>query len=493
MAKVSFEISSPDIENSIDCTAYSQYTAYHTKRLEDGVVKKEGEVAEFYTHTHIEIILDELELEDWRNSVKQYIAEHNESVINGTATRTVKFVITDMDERSAFTYEKYINGNLVETGTGFYKDLVNKDEQDAWIDAAIEYKKENGIECDTDKMMALIDDIKEKIDTIDSELPELNLTDIPLIEVAITNLITDPCNFIQSVMRAGSVNISRINGIPNPTEVANYLVKLLKDNAERAITSVTRAQAPIIRTAYTPVINFDESAVIEHMRELDAQHEEFARTHNEAFASFEVCEYNFGYKDTFVPTDDMSKGRGDYDDYIEDEDDAEAVEAAVESVGVTIGSGKRAEVIRALGFSDHPTKEECWSKMKTITLEAYPGRRLTIHRSLEKEVQAIFHSLKAAGVVLNKKVGAYHYRPINNPSYPNSKLLSMHSFGCAIDINYDLNPFIKDGRPLASGDDTPRGVIRTVNSPIVKAFKANGWGWGGRYGDYMHFSKANGG
>ena len=162
-------------------------------------------------------------------------------------------------------------------------------------------------------------------------------------------------------------------------------------------------------------------------------------------------------------------------------------------VGVTIGSGKRAEVIRALGFSDQPSKEECWSKMKTIDIAAYPGRKITIHRDLEQEVQAIFQSMKNAGVNLNQYIGGFVYRTINNPSHPGSTTLSMHSFGCAIDINYNLNPFVGGGKPLKSGDDTPRGVIRTYDSPIVKAFAKYGWGWGGRYGDYMHFSKANGG
>ena len=497
MTNVSFKISCPDIDNSIDCVGYSQFTAYHTKRLEDGVVKKEGEVSEANTHSQIGIIMNALELEEWYNSVQLYIDGHNEDVINGKVTRTVKFIMTDMDERFAFTYEKYINDVLVERGTGFYKDLVNEDERSAWVDSAIEYKKANGIECDTDKMMSLIDDIKAKIDNLDSELPELNLTDIPLIEIAITNLIADPCNFISSVMRAGAVNISRINGIPDPTEVANYLVKLLKDNAERAITSVTRAQEPVVKMAFTPVIDFDESAMLQHMRELDAEHEEFLKTHSDAFASFEVCEYNFGYKDTFIPSKDNPPTKGGAEDYIDDfdddfEDDYTTRDMVVDSVGYTIGTGKRAEVIRALGFSEHPTESECYSKMKKIELEAYPGRTVRIHRELEKEVQAIFHGLKRAGVVLTEKLGSYYYRPIKNKKEPNSKKLSMHSFGCAIDLNYDLNPFISDGKPLASGDDTARGIVRTVNSPIVKVFKANGWGWGGTYGDYMHFSKANG-
>ena len=160
----------------------------------------------------------------------------------------------------------------------------------------------------------------------------------------------------------------------------------------------------------------------------------------------------------------------------------------------SIGSGSRAAIIQALGFSSNPTQSECWSKMQTINIEAYPGRKITIHKDLAPEVQRIFHSLKNAGVELNQYIGGFVFRPINNPSHPGSKTLSMHSFGCAIDINYDLNPFVKNGKPWEGhGDDTRRGICRTMNSPIVRAFAAEGWGWGGRYGDYMHFSKANGG
>ena len=158
-----------------------------------------------------------------------------------------------------------------------------------------------------------------------------------------------------------------------------------------------------------------------------------------------------------------------------------------------IGRGKRAEVIRALGFSDHPSKAECDAAMTTINIEAYPGKRITVHKRLVDEVQAIFKLLKQAGVELNEYIGGYCFRAINNPTKKGSKTLSMHSFGCAIDINFNLNGFVAHGKPWTSGDDTKIGKIRTVNSPIVKAFAQYGWGWGGRYGDYMHFSKANGG
>ena len=161
--------------------------------------------------------------------------------------------------------------------------------------------------------------------------------------------------------------------------------------------------------------------------------------------------------------------------------------------GWFIGNGIRSEVVRALGFSDHPTEKECRSKMVSFTLEAYPSHRFTLHKDLVNEVQNIYKELKRLGVQLNQYQGHYFYRTINNPNMKkNTPILSMHSFGCAIDLNYNLNPFAKNSGPLTSGDDTIHGIMRTMNSPIVRTFAKYGWGWGGRYGDYMHFSKANG-
>ena len=157
-----------------------------------------------------------------------------------------------------------------------------------------------------------------------------------------------------------------------------------------------------------------------------------------------------------------------------------------------VGSGSRKEIIKKLGFSDNPTASECWSKMTTFTLNAYPNFKFTLHKDLVSEVQEIYNELKELGVELNKYQGHYCFRPINNPNKRGSKTLSMHSFGCAIDLNYNLNPFEKNSGPLTSGDDTIHGIMRTMNSPIVRTFAKYGWGWGGRYGDYMHFSKANG-
>jgi len=158
-----------------------------------------------------------------------------------------------------------------------------------------------------------------------------------------------------------------------------------------------------------------------------------------------------------------------------------------------IGRGSRRDIIKKLGFSDYPTEAECLSKMKSFKLNAYPNFTFTLHKDLESEVKQIYTELKELGVELNEYQGHYCFRAIKNPTKIGCKTLSMHSFGCAIDLNYNLNQFVAGGRPLASGDNTIKGIVRTLDSPIVKIFAKYGWGWGGRYGDYMHFSKANGG
>jgi hypothetical protein len=96
----------------------------------------------------------------------------------------------------------------------------------------------------------------------------------------------------------------------------------------------------------------------------------------------------------------------------------------------------------------------------------------------------------------------------NNTSAYNCRLvsgstrLSSHAKGLAIDINPLINPYVwKKGTSPPGGKkwdtvaerkaakDQP-GMILS-DSPITKAFKAKGWGWGGEWNnskDYQHFS-----
>ena len=167
-----------------------------------------------------------------------------------------------------------------------------------------------------------------------------------------------------------------------------------------------------------------------------------------------------------------------------------------------------------LGFS--PSKTWSNSEKKKIdamvTSVSFPvhdengkdnTKTLTIHNKLAANVKAIFTDIYTKVPTFRVvNVGGYCYRTINNGTATTT--LSNHSFGAAIDINYGadkgynlvtknsdvvnskLNPFWSGGKPLDSGDTDY--AMRTVNHPVVKACADHGFGWGGQYGDYMHFS-----
>ena len=89
---------------------------------------------------------------------------------------------------------------------------------------------------------------------------------------------------------------------------------------------------------------------------------------------------------------------------------------------------------------------------------------------------------------------AFNCRPVTGSTTE----WSHHSYGVAIDLNPLENPYVLDGRTshdrsVAYLDRTRerRGVI-IEDGPVVRAFEAAGWYWGGDWDnpiDYQHFSK----
>lgn len=117
---------------------------------------------------------------------------------------------------------------------------------------------------------------------------------------------------------------------------------------------------------------------------------------------------------------------------------------------------------------------------------------LPFHRSLTENLKAALNDVsKVPGFYSTGKIGTYCYRSVNNGT--GSSILSNHSYGVAIDINYDLNPFPKGVHAPQTGDTSDPVRWRSFDHPVVIAMARHGFGWGGRYGDYMHFSFFNGG
>jgi hypothetical protein len=71
---------------------------------------------------------------------------------------------------------------------------------------------------------------------------------------------------------------------------------------------------------------------------------------------------------------------------------------------------------------------------------------------------------------------------------------SMHALGEAVDVNPVENPYVRGsrvsppaGRAYADRSRYRRGMA-VADGVLVRAFAAEGWKWGGPWGDYQHFS-----
>jgi hypothetical protein len=102
----------------------------------------------------------------------------------------------------------------------------------------------------------------------------------------------------------------------------------------------------------------------------------------------------------------------------------------------------------------------------------------------------------AASMAANN-TSAFNCRPIDG----SGGRWSQHALGAAIDINPVQNPWVRGERvdPAAGAAYLDRADVRpgmlVEGGPVVAAFDALGWGWGGRFRnakDYQHLSASGG-
>lgn len=129
--------------------------------------------------------------------------------------------------------------------------------------------------------------------------------------------------------------------------------------------------------------------------------------------------------------------------------------------------------------------------MTTITVPILTGSgqkstmKLTVHKKLAAKIRCAFRDMQQAGIPVDKScTGAFNYRYMTSGT-----LLSHHSYGCAIDINWTYNPYVSYQKLLAG---YKRSSSRyTIRANCVAIWKKYGFEWGGNwkaYKDYMHFS-----
>ncbi len=136
--------------------------------------------------------------------------------------------------------------------------------------------------------------------------------------------------------------------------------------------------------------------------------------------------------------------------------------------------------------------------------------QIVVNRKIEQEVRQIFEYIKSIKYPVESVMPikfdlpggntsmaglnntySFHYRAAAG----NSKSLSRHSRGLAIDFNPFDNPYIsKNGKVIPEGSsyDPTKSEALTRESDLVKRLISLGWTWGGNWSnskDYMHFER----
>jgi hypothetical protein len=127
------------------------------------------------------------------------------------------------------------------------------------------------------------------------------------------------------------------------------------------------------------------------------------------------------------------------------------------------------------------------------------GQRQSHSTSIELQACLVSKTKAAFEAIYNdpnkppiNSIGGFTWRNIQG-----TRTLSNHSFGLAIDLNPDQNGMYERGRITAGGAWRPcpssgcSPLSFPANGTVVRAFKAQGMGWGGEWRskkDYMHFS-----
>lgn len=129
-----------------------------------------------------------------------------------------------------------------------------------------------------------------------------------------------------------------------------------------------------------------------------------------------------------------------------------------------------------------------WMAQQMTTINIF-GKSHQVHYKAAPNFVAVYNDIMRLNLPYTiKSSGTLSFRVVNNGRQSNNMSLSNHSYGLAIDINVSSNPFVKGAAAPRSGKPTNGPEMRSFDHPVVQAFLRHGFGWGGAYGDYMHFS-----
>lgn len=113
---------------------------------------------------------------------------------------------------------------------------------------------------------------------------------------------------------------------------------------------------------------------------------------------------------------------------------------------------------------------------------------MRVHKSVAADLLQALTDISQNGYEI-KEIGGFVWKNKTNSA---SKERSSHSYGLAIDINWNYgNPQVKGGKVLVGTPYGSHELSMKEGSVTVQTLKQTGWKWGGNWTsskDYMHFS-----
>jgi hypothetical protein len=441
--------------------------------------------------------------ETWKAAIVEWINENNRKIFEGDLSGyEITYKMIDVDEDYAYTYEKYVNGHLAKEGKGWFKDLITEQEQEAWRKAVKEYKKSQNIKTESEKRKEKKERTRKKIKEEDEKLPqEMPLTP-PTLVSAIDKAQSEPCEFMTEIMQKG---IQGVTGM-SPKEIVNYYTKLAKYNLHVTKTQLIEGTTGLIEQLYYPVEDSIDK-MDEYFADLDTEREEWLKQHSD-----DVCLLDMVLaekpiiaaqdQETYVFNEGkFSKGTFEWHNKGPNEEIITQPRKLWSIVRKDLGAvPTESQTKKSMTVIEVPTKD----KNGVIHM-----RKVTVHKAAAGTIKAIFDELSKLSTEEfyieqrcyhpgnkaedpNEIVNGYQFRRASKAGGGFSTNLSNHSFGIAFDINRYNNPQIKaqPGYNIKENDDSlnTNVCMRTFNHPAVKILNKYGFGWGGAYNDYMHFS-----
>ena len=430
----------------------------------------------------------------WKKYIVDWINDNNIKVLEGNVEDyELTYKMFDVDEDFCYSYEKYVNGTLTKTGKGWLKDLKYDYEKKAWRKAVKEYQKANNIETESDKRKKKREKSKKKIKALDAELPEKMESLPPVLPTAIAKLQDDPCEFISEIIQKGTQGVTGLS----MKELLNYYTKLIKNNIVIEVNNQINSQTAIIESAFGPV---DEQldSFEEYFEQLDTDREEWLKAHNEDVCLFKMVEMDVQYPSTpQTPTNTTIQTNNVSNNVTNNKAGTLEWNQKRANEEVITEKGKLWKIISE-DLGPCPTAAQASASMTTVEVKtrdengALKMRKINVHKAAAGTVKQIFEEIYNTTnfKIISKtayQLGGYNHRYVRG----STTALSQHSFGSAIDINPVKNPMLgSKSKDIDSRKDSDNNDLemRTVNHKVVKIMAKYGYGWGGCYSDYMHFS-----